>query len=401
MSAPPNNWEDQSADDLSNRAQNLNLNNQQQQQQQYRAPQAPRYSGATFTPGAASFTPGAASFVPGQAYNPYGQYGAQQNYPQYGGYNAQQAYGQQGYDQYAQYGYNQQGGQQYGGYQQQQQGAYVPPNQRGQQTQQQQQQPRQTPTIAKRGDNTAAPAAPIGNKVLSIGGAGAAPVKTLVIGGGSTPAKKEEEKKPAPAKVLTIGGDGAAKVAEKKKEEPKKEEAAATKATAPKPAAAAAKAPASATPAAKAAIEKAQQKREADAVAKAQEDEVDDALIAELYGKVCEVDLMGMKARSDTTGKYRSMSTWSSLDTSMPESPLSEVLSSMPLVWLTSVPWRSSSVRPRSRVVSPGTCPGPLMCPVRNVPRERLSRLAVLSSRLRSAATLFWMLLVTRTLFRP
>ncbi|TGZ83208.1 hypothetical protein EX30DRAFT_317236 [Ascodesmis nigricans] len=296
----PNSWDDQ-ADDLSKQTQNLNLHNQQPPRQ----PQGNRFNPAsTFTPGAASFTPGAQSFVPGQNYNQYGQYGQQ-------GYNQYQQYGQQGYNQYQQYGYGQQGGYdqytqygQQGAYGQQQQGNYVPPHMRNQPQQQQPQQQQRVPTIAKRGDNTApaptkspttapvaAPSAPIGNKVLSIGGSSAAPV--LTIGGGD---KKETK---APAKVLTIGeaSTTAKKEAPVEKKEEKPAEGAGSKAAAAK---AVAKATGGTTTTsgktspspsdgksspARTAVEKAQMKREADAVAKAQEEEVDDATINELYGK--------------------------------------------------------------------------------------------------------------------
>jgi len=181
--------------------------------------------------GAQSFQPGAQAFIPGQNYGQYGggyqQYGQQQ----YGQYSNQQ-YGQQGYgqynqqynQQYGQYsqGYNQQGIGQggYGQYNQGQGRAYVPPQQR----QQQSQQPQQTPVIAKRpqgdapaaksqdiaaapkakvlsigGESSAAPKA----KVLSIGGETATKPKTLVIGG--EPAKPKEEPKKVDAKTAEDG----------------------------------------------------------------------------------------------------------------------------------------------------------------------------------------------------
>lgn len=198
-------WEEEE-EKLSQQTQGMNLNN--------------NANAGTFTPGAASFTPGAQSFVPGGQYGGYGQgYG---QYQQYGGYNQQQQYGgqyggyQQGYSQYGQQSqggyqqqqYGQQGyGNQYGGYQQQQQGF---------QPQQQQQQQRQAPVkIAKRGDDTpsgqsAAPAPAAAEakkeapkaKVLSIGGDSAPKAKVLSIGGDTTAPKVE---KAGGTKVLSLG----------------------------------------------------------------------------------------------------------------------------------------------------------------------------------------------------
>ncbi|KAA8913314.1 P-loop containing nucleoside triphosphate hydrolase protein [Sphaerosporella brunnea] len=286
MSNTPNSWEDAAGDDeLSSRTKTLNLNQQQQ------APQQPQQFRPNFNPNS-TFTPGAQAFVPGQAYGGYQQ---QQQYGQYAQYG-QQPYAQYGqYDQYAQYGpqYNQygQGGYGYNNYQQQQ--AYTPPQMR--QQQQQQQQP--TPQIAKRPEsgNTSGASSPAASKPAPSG-----PAKVLTIGGDSA----------SKAKVLTIGGDGTASapkvlsVGGAAKEE-KKEEASAKETPSAKPEAgskvaakvAVAKsttvsgktspAPADgrSSPARATAAEKAQQKREADAVAKAQEEEVDDSLIAELYGK--------------------------------------------------------------------------------------------------------------------
>lgn len=202
-------WEDEE-ERLSQQAQGLNLNN----------PNA-----GTFQPGAASFTPGAQSFVPGQQYGGYNQgYG---QYQQYGGYNqgygGQQQYGyQQGYPQYGQQQqqqgyphYGQQGqGNQYGGYQQQQN------------FQPQQHQQRQAPVkIAKRGDadvagaESSAPAEPKKEaapkaKVLSIGGDSAPKAKVLSIGADTAAPKVE---KAGGAKVLSIGTPAAAPSAAKEK----------------------------------------------------------------------------------------------------------------------------------------------------------------------------------------
>lgn len=211
------NWEEEE-EKLSQQAQGLNLNN----------------AGAgNFTPGAASFTPGASAFVPGQQYGSYNQgYG---QYQQYGGYNQQQQYGgqygyqqqqpqqqQQGYPQYGQQqpqagypNYGQQGQatyNQYGGYQQQQQ-----------QTPQQQQQPRQAPVkIAKRGESdvTGSEAAEPKKeapktKVLSIGGDSAPKAKVLSIGGDTTTPKVE--KSASGAKVLSLGTPAATPSAAKEK----------------------------------------------------------------------------------------------------------------------------------------------------------------------------------------
>lgn len=198
-------WEDEE-ERLSQQAQNLNLGNPQAQ---------------SFRPGASSFTPGAQSFTPGQQYQQYG-----------GGYNQQQGYGQyynqQAYGQYQQYGQGQQGYPQYnqyaGQYQQQQQQGYGNQygyGQQGFQPQQQQQQQRQAPVqIAKRpaaGDSTpeqtlapstaAEPkkdAAPQAAKVLSISGdtASAPKAKVLSIGAETTAPKVE---KAGQTKVLSIG----------------------------------------------------------------------------------------------------------------------------------------------------------------------------------------------------
>ena len=198
-------WEDEE-ERLSQQAQGLNLNNQ-----------------GSFQPGAASFTPGAQSFVPGQQYGGYNQgYG---QYQQYGGYNQQQQYGgQYGYPQYGQQqqqggypNYGQQGyNNQYPGYQQQQ-GNFQP----------QQQQQRQAPVkIAKRGeadatapDSTApAPAASEPKeapkaKVLSIGGDSAPKAKVLSLSADTTAPKVE---KAGGTKVLSLGTPAAPSAAKEK-----------------------------------------------------------------------------------------------------------------------------------------------------------------------------------------
>jgi len=197
-------WE-QEEDQLSQQAQNMNLNNNAQGQ---------RSGPSSFVPGASSFVPGASSFVPGaQSFTPgqYSQYGGGyqgQGYGQYQQYNSnyQQGYGQQGYgqQQYQQYGqqYGQQGyGQQYN---------YQPQNFQPQQQQPRQQAPIQ---IAKRpaaGDNTQAAPAPAAApkketepkaKVLSIGGDAPKP-KVLSISGDTVAPKVE---KAGGTKVLSLG----------------------------------------------------------------------------------------------------------------------------------------------------------------------------------------------------
>ena len=123
-------------------------------------------------------------------------------------------------------------------------------------------------------------------KVLTIGGDGSASKpKVLTIG-------KDSSASAAP-KVLSIGGSGAAAAA--KKEGPTDKPEAGSKVTAAKAVSKSATPSGNTSPSpadtgrsspARTAAEKAQHKREADAVAKSQEEEVDDALIAELYGKV-------------------------------------------------------------------------------------------------------------------
>ncbi|KAB8346300.1 hypothetical protein FH972_023344 [Carpinus fangiana] len=287
-------WEDeQDAQDtnLAQRAQRgMNLN---AQPQQANAP--------SFTPGAQSFQPGAQTFQP--QYQQYGQYGQQGygGYPQYG----QQGYGQGGYAQYGQQGYGQNGygqqgyGQQqsYGQYQQQQQQGFQPP-------QQQAFQPGQTPKIAKRPDPSvqATQATATQPKTLSIGGA--APklqsatggAKVLSLGGDPAPKAKVEA---GGAKVLSIGTPSAATPAAKtvdatptagskaiaaKAIEKTGEPTPATAATPQSSSGRASPTPSSGrnspTP-----QEKKAAAREADAVAKEQQADVDEETLKEMYGK--------------------------------------------------------------------------------------------------------------------
>ena len=177
----PESWEDE---DLSQQAQNMNINQQT-------AARAPAFNpGATFTPGAASFQPSFNQYGGGygqqqQQYGGYPQYG--QQYQQYGQQPQYQQYGQQGYAQGQ--GYPQQ-------YQQPQQ-SYVPPQQR-----------QAAPMIAKRGEAlpSASQPKPAGNapvKTLSLSAAdtGAkAPVKTLSLSAEDTGAK-------APVKTLSLSAE--------------------------------------------------------------------------------------------------------------------------------------------------------------------------------------------------
>ncbi|KAF2760357.1 hypothetical protein EJ05DRAFT_462408 [Pseudovirgaria hyperparasitica] len=246
-----------------------------------------------FRPGASSFTPGAQSFTPGQQF---------QQYPQYQQYNyGQQTGGQPGYPQYQQ----QYGGQQ-GVYSQYNQAYNQNYNQYGQQHQQQQyggyQQPQQpTRVMARPQGNDAAqsPANPSTEapkaKVLSIGGDSAPKAKTLSIGadGGAkvetsgktkvlsigtpaVPAKEKSEKvekaEQAPAEA---GAKAAAVKAIEKTGEPTGNEPTSGR-TSPTPSSG------RDSPTGK---EKAALKKEADAVAKEQEADVDEATLAEMYGK--------------------------------------------------------------------------------------------------------------------
>ena len=134
--------------------------------------------------------------------------------------------------------------------------------------------PKPVPQIIKRPDATLQPAAAAAaGKVLTIGGDGSASAKVLTIGG--TAAPKKEEKKVEVKE--TPKPESGAKVAAAK---------AVTKST---PASTGKSSPApadgKASPA-QSAVEKAQIKREADAVLKEQEEEIDETLLSEIYGKV-------------------------------------------------------------------------------------------------------------------
>lgn len=263
MSNTPNSWEDAAGDDdLARQTQEMNL---QGHQQAYRPSFTP--GAASFTPGAPAFTPGAAAFTPGAGAYSQG-YGYNQGYGQ-----QHPQYGQQ-YSQYGQYGQQQHYGQYY---QQPQQPAYRPPQMQNMQ---------QPPKIAQRGSNNpgtatptalAAVSAPVQSpKILKIGDSGTAP-KVLKIGGDKEPKKEEEPKKEISDKPEAGSKTVAAKAV-------KGSTPTTSGKTSPSPSDGKTS-PAPATPA-RTAVEKATLKREADAVAKAQEEEVDDALIEELYGKV-------------------------------------------------------------------------------------------------------------------
>ncbi|KAE8373746.1 P-loop containing nucleoside triphosphate hydrolase protein [Aspergillus bertholletiae] len=267
----PESWEDE----LSQQTQGVNLNAQSRPQAQ-----AP-----SFRPGIASFQPGAASFVPGQSfqgqggYPQYGQYGQQA----YGGYpygqQQQQAYGQ--YGAYAQQpgGYNQTYNQQYGGYQQPQQ-----QQQFTRQTPQATQQPKASESQPAQSAPKPAAAAPKA-KVLSIGGASDSPAapktKVLSIGTPSSAASK------TPSPAATPGdskGPQAAQAAAKvtatkaieKTEKKAEQKAAASGKSSPAPGSG--RSSPSRAEVAKAA-------RAADAVAKEQQADVDEATLKEIYGE--------------------------------------------------------------------------------------------------------------------
>jgi peptide chain release factor subunit 3 len=294
-------WE-QEEDNLSQQAQNMSLNNNGQGQGQFRG------AGNSFTPGASSFTPGAQSFTPGQQqYQQYGGGYQQQGYGQY--YNQQGGYGQQAYPQYGQQQAYSQYGQQQAfpqyGQQQQQYGQYQQYSQQGFPPGQNQQ--RQAPVqIAKRpaageqgADSAPAPAAPKDAappkaKVLSIGGDAAPKAKVLSIGAETTAPKVE--KATGGAKVLSLGTPAAAPSAAKDNAN-KKEPEAGTKVAAAKaiektgdnsasggkkdsPNASGRNSP---TPAENKATAKAAQA--AADIEKEQAEDVDDATLAEMYGK--------------------------------------------------------------------------------------------------------------------
>ncbi|OQD74043.1 hypothetical protein PENDEC_c012G00930 [Penicillium decumbens] len=263
----PESWEDE----LSKQTEGVNLNQGRPQGQ------IPNFTpgAASFQPGAASFTPGAASFVPGQQYqqyggHPYAQYGQQQGYGY--GYPQQQAYG--AYNQqpgnYNQYGaYNQQPG----GFQQQ---SYQNPPAASQQ-------PAQAPAQPAANASAAPPKA----KVLSIGATSSATApKTKVLSIGTpTPAapatKASEETSKGDSKGTAAAEAGAKMTAAKAIDKKADTKAVASGKSSPTPSGRSSpgrSSPARGAEAAKAA-------RAADAVAKSQQADVDEATLKEIYGE--------------------------------------------------------------------------------------------------------------------
>ncbi|KAJ5662096.1 Eukaryotic peptide chain release factor GTP-binding subunit [Penicillium maclennaniae] len=273
----PESWEDE----LSRQTEGVNLNQGRPQGQ------IPTFTpgAASFQPGAASFTPGASSFVPGQQYQqyggyPYAQYGQQQGYghPQ----QQQQAYGQYG-------AYNQQPGNynQYGAYNQQPGGF--------------QQQPRQNAPVAPQQPAPASDAPPKA-KVLSIGASSsttAPKTKVLSIGASSSTTSTPKTKvlsigNPAPAKASdeTSKGDsmgtaaaeaGAKVTAAKAIDKTTDSKAVASGQSSPTPSGRSS--PTGRSSPARTGVEAAKAARAADAVAKAQQADVDDATLKEIYGE--------------------------------------------------------------------------------------------------------------------
>ncbi|MCJ1485965.1 translation termination factor GTPase eRF3 [Schaereria dolodes] len=262
-------WEDDPAaqdENLSRQAQqNLNLNGQNGR-------------GNTFTPGANSFQPGAQSFQPGQQYQPQGGYD-QSQYNQY--YNQQQNYGggfpqysQQSYGQYSQgYGQPQNNsngiyGAQYGDYNQQQ--GY-----------QQQPAQRQIPTIAKRPSANGTSASTTTPSIPTTESTASPKAKVFSIGGDASTAESKK------AKVLTIGATAPEKKGNSAAETGAKVAAAKAIEKTEKPTASPGgknSSPSSGKSSPTPEDDKAAA-READAVAKEQAADVDEEVLAEVYGK--------------------------------------------------------------------------------------------------------------------
>jgi peptide chain release factor subunit 3 len=281
----PDSWEDE----LSRQAEGVNLNAQGRPQTQAPSFQA---GAATFQPGAASFTPGASSFVPGQQYQ---QYGGGYQYNQYG----QQAYGypQQSYGQYGAYGQQpggqQPGGQQPGGYNQ-----YYNQQPGGFQQQQQQQQPRQPAPATAQQPAQPAPKAAVNAsaaapkaKVLSIGAtsSSAAPKTKVLSIGTPTPPPAAAPATPAAA-TTSNAAKGDTKGAEAAEAGAKVTAAKAIEKTEKKTdAKGAASGKSSPTPSSGRSSpgrgEAAKAARAADAVAKSQQADVDEATLKEIYGE--------------------------------------------------------------------------------------------------------------------
>lgn len=263
---PAESWEEE---DLSQQASNLNV------------------SGRNFQPAAHSFQPSQGSFTP--AFNPNAQsYGGGHTQ----GYGNQQSYGaQQGYG-YPQGGYGNQYNNQYS--QQQDYNQYPQGGYNGYQ-QQQYQEPQQTqtydPSARKKTAIPSMPAAKGPAKVLSLG---SGPPKTLSIGGSGS--AKTVSIGSAPAKSVSLPPAEAAKPAktvslpsaEKKVPEKASESVAATEPA--KPDVSVTKAAPEATSTASK-IEKAAEKRQENIIkaqvaeAKQQEEQLDNEILAEVYGK--------------------------------------------------------------------------------------------------------------------
>lgn len=266
----PDSWEDE----LSRQTEGVNLNQGRPQAQ------APSFQpgAATFQPGAASFAPGAASFVPGQQFQQYGQ---QYGYPQYG---QQYGYPQQAYGQYGAYnqqpgGYNQYYNQQPGSFQQQ-------PRQNAPSAPQQQAAPAASAPKAA----SSASAAPPKAKVLSIGAttSNSAPKTKVLSIGTPTPAAPAADSSDATGKgdsKGTAAAEAGAKVtaakAIEKTEKKADSKAAASGKSSPTPSSGRSS-PGRSSPARG---EAAKAARNADAVAKQQQADVDEATLKEIYGE--------------------------------------------------------------------------------------------------------------------
>ncbi|KAJ5495866.1 Eukaryotic peptide chain release factor GTP-binding subunit [Penicillium diatomitis] len=277
----PDSWEDE----LSRQTEGVNLNAHGRPQAQ-----APNFTpgAATFQPGAASFTPGASAFVPGQQYPQYGGGGGYQ-YNQYG----QQAYGYPQQQSYGQYGaYNQQPGG-YNQYYNQQPGGF-------QQPQQQQKARQNAPAAAPQSTQSAqsAQASAPKAKVLSIGAtsSSAAPKTKVLSIGTPTPAQPAASTSAATASAPsatskgdtkgTVAAEAGAKLTAAKAID-KTEKKADAKAAAS--GASGASGRSSPTPSSGRSSpsrgETAKAARAADAVAKAQLADVDEATLKEIYGE--------------------------------------------------------------------------------------------------------------------
>lgn len=275
----PDSWED----DLNRQTEGMNLNQGRPQGQM------PTFTpgAASFQPGAASFTPGASSFVPGQQYQQYGGYPYGSQYGQQQGYGYPQQQQQQTYGQYG--AYNQQPGNynQYGAYNQQPGGF---------------QQPRQNAPAAPQQPAPASSDAPPKAKVLSIGASSStAPPKAKVLSIGATSSASAPKTKvlsigtPTPAAKAsddTSKGDskgtaaaeaGAKVTAAKALDKNADSKAVASGKSSPTPSGRSS--PTGRSSPARTGVEAAKAARAADAVAKSQQADVDEATLKEIYGE--------------------------------------------------------------------------------------------------------------------